>query len=110
MSEPIPDVITRYVQSAADGDLDTVIACFTTDAAVTDEDVTYRGHAEIRAWRENLAKAFEYTVEVLSAAATGEDRYLVTTRVEGTFPGSPVELRYNFELRDDLIATLTIAP
>jgi hypothetical protein len=46
----------------------------------------------------------------LSAAATGGDSYLVTTRVEGNFPGSPVELRYNFELRGDLIATLVIAP
>jgi hypothetical protein len=110
MSDAIPDVITRYVQAGADGDIDTLVACFTTDAAVTDEDVTYHGHDEIRGWREKLAKAFEYTVEVLSAAPTGPDRYLVTTRVEGTFPGSPVDLRYDFELRDDLIATLVIAP
>jgi ketosteroid isomerase-like protein len=110
MGDAIPEVITRYVQSAADGDFDTLVACFTTDAAVTDEDLTYRGHDEIRGWRESIAGAFEYTVEVLSAAATGGDSYLVTTRVEGNFPGSPVELRYTFELRGDLIATLVIAP
>lgn len=110
MSDVVPDVITRYLRSAADGDLDTLVACFTDDAAVTDEDVTYHGPAEIRRWGEALASAFEYTVEVLGAEPNGDDGFLVTTRVEGNFPGSPVELRYQLALRDDLISTLTIAP
>ena len=33
---------------------------------------------------------------------------LVTADVSGNFPGSPVQLRYNFILKDDKIATLLI--
>lgn len=110
MTDSIPEVIDRYVTSAAKGDLDTLIACFTADADVTDEDVTYRGHAAIRKWREDIAGAFEYTVTVLSAEPTGSETYLVTCHVEGNFPGSPVQLRYEFVLRDGLIGKLEIAP
>jgi ketosteroid isomerase-like protein len=110
MTDAVPEVITRYIHSAAATDFDTLVACFTDDAEVTDEDVTHVGPAAIRQWREALASAFEYTVEVLGAERTGDDSYLVTTKVEGTFPGSPVELRYNFTLRGDLISTLSIAP
>jgi ketosteroid isomerase-like protein len=110
MTAALPDVISRYVQSAAQADFDTLVACFTEDAAVTDEDVTHRGRAAIRQWREALASAFEYTVEVLGSEAVGEHGYLVTTHVVGNFPGSPVQLRYEFVLRGDLISELAIAP
>jgi hypothetical protein len=35
---------------------------------------------------------------------------VVTAQVSGTFPGSPIQLRYRFTLRDGLIAAVTIAP
>lgn len=110
MSDQIPPAINRYVSAAAEGDLDTLVACFTANAVVTDEDVTYRGHAEIRAWRDHVANAFDYTATVLSAEPTGHDTYLVTTHLAGNFPGSPVDLRYNFAMSGDLISELTIAP
>jgi hypothetical protein len=59
---------------------------------------------EIRAWREKLAAAFDYTVRVLRT----EGEYRVTAQVAGDFPGSPVELTYDFRLRDGLIAELVI--
>ncbi len=105
----IPDVITRYLDAAADSDYDAVVACFTEDATVTDEDRLIRGHAAIRSWRENLAGQFTYTVAVLEAVPR-DNGWLVTARVEGDFPGSPVQLRYAFTLAGDLISSLVIAP
>jgi ketosteroid isomerase-like protein len=110
MTEPIPDAIDRYLTSADDGDLDTLVACFTEDAVVTDDGVTRHGRAEIRQWRDELASGFEYTVTVLASEPTGADTYLVTTRVAGNFPGSPVDLRYVFTMSGDLISELVIAP
>jgi ketosteroid isomerase-like protein len=109
MSEQ-PDVIQRYLDAAAQEDFDGLTACFTDDATVTDEDRTYHGRNEIRAWREKTAAAFEYTAEVLRSEPTGPDGYRVTAKIEGTFPGSPVELVYRFTLRGPLISELVIAP
>jgi ketosteroid isomerase-like protein len=105
-----PDVIARYLGLAAAGDLDAVIACFTDDAEVVDEDQTFRGHDEIRHWRETVTSKFTYTVDVMKSEALGADTFVVTAQLEGNFPGSPVQLRFRFVLRDGLIAALEIAP
>ena len=36
------------------------------------------------------------------------DKTIVTADVSGSFPGSPVQLRYNFTLKGDKIAALLI--
>jgi hypothetical protein len=77
---------------------------------VLDDGRTYRGRAEIRGWREELASSFDYTVQVIDAVEIGASHYLVTARVAGSFPGSPVDLRYRFTLVDGLIDRLEIAP
>jgi ketosteroid isomerase-like protein len=110
MTGTTPDVITAYFRAAERGDLDALVACFTDDAAVTDEGKTWRGHDEIRTWRVDVATVYEYTLEVLSTEAEEGDHYAVTTRLEGNFPGSPVDLVYRFVLRDGLINGLEISP
>lgn len=49
------------------------------------------------------------TRSLLSAEQTAEG-WLVVNRLVGDFPGGGVELRYPFELADDLIDRLVIAP
>ncbi len=105
-----PDVIARYLKVAPEGDLDTLVACFTCDAQVIDEGKTYRGHDEIRSWREAVAAEFTYTMTVLESEAVGADRCIVRAELEGNFRGSPVELRFRFTLRAGLISALEIAP
>jgi hypothetical protein len=39
-----------------------------------------------------------------------EGRYIVTSRLTGNFPGSPVDLRFVFRLERGKIAHLEIAP
>ena len=90
------------------------MACFTDDAVVLDEDQEWRGQAGIRQWREKVANAYEYTVEVRGAAQQGSvdgvQRHDVHTHLEGNFPGGTVDLTFRFGLRDDRIATLQIVP
>lgn len=104
----IPAVISRYYDAAAAGDLDTVIGCFTADAHVRDEGHDFHGLSEIRHWRESLASRFTYTTESTGAVATGDQQYLVTTHLEGDFPGGVVDLDQRFTLVEDLIADLSI--
>jgi ketosteroid isomerase-like protein len=105
-----PAVVARYLTAAAADDVDTLLGCFTDDAEVVDEDESFHGHEEIRRWRRTVASKFTYTVEVIDAQARTPDDHVVTTRLEGNFPGSPVELTYHFVLRDGLVSRLVIAP
>lgn len=110
MTPDVPDVIARYLGLAATGDLDALLGCFADDAVVTDEGETYRGRDAIRRWRETVASKFTYTVDVVDAESPAADDYVVTARLDGNFPGSPVDLRFRFGVRDGLIAALEIAP
>jgi ketosteroid isomerase-like protein len=103
-----PEIIERYLQLATGSEYAAMAACFTPAAVVTDEGKTYRGRAEIQAWREQLAATFEYTVKVLNAEPAGDGLYRVTALIEGNFPGGRVELTYTFRLENDLIAELSI--
>lgn len=104
----IPDVITRYYDASAAGDLDALIECFTSDAHVRDEGIDYRGVAEIRGWREGVASRFTYTTEITRVVSTGDGEYLVATHLEGDFPGGVVDLDQRFTLSGDKIADLAI--
>lgn len=110
MAVDLPEVLDRYFRSVGDGDLDAFVACFADTASVADEDRLYEGRASIRAWRQKSMDAYSYTAEPLRVAPQAGDSYQVLVRVSGTFPGSPVELRYRFTLRDGLIGALDIRP
>jgi ketosteroid isomerase-like protein len=105
-----PPVITRYLNAAATGDLDTLVACFTDEATVLDEGRTYRGPDAIRGWRESLRSQWEYTATVTASEAAGDGDYIVAAHIEGNFPGGVVDLTYRFELAGEQIAALAILP
>jgi ketosteroid isomerase-like protein len=114
MTISLPTVISTYLAASERGDLDALVACFTDDAVVLDEDQEWRGQAGLRQWREKVANAYEYTLEVRGAAKQGSgdgvQRHDVHTHLEGNFPGGTVDLTFRFGLRDDRIATLQIVP
>jgi hypothetical protein len=62
------------------------------------------------AWGEKTKSAYQYTAGVLRTEQSADDRYLVTTKLAGNFPGSPVELKYLFTLRCEVISELDIKP
>src|SRR4026209_2342945 len=114
MTISMPTVISDYLAASDRGDLNAVVACFTDDAVVLDEDQEWRGQAGIRQWRQKVANAYEYTVEVRGAAQRGAGdggpRPAVHPHLEGNFPGGTADLTFRFGLRDDRIATLQIVP
>jgi hypothetical protein len=110
----LPAAITGYLAAAAESDTGAVVTCFTPDGLVVDEDREWRGAEGIRRWRETVATAYRYTVEVTGATAVdpaeGGETYLVGTHLEGNFPGGAVDLSYRFTLRGGRIARLEIGP
>ena len=107
MSIALPRPIADYF-AADKGDGEAVAHCFTEDGVVRDEARTHEGRAAIAKWREEAAGKYRYTVAPF-AIEEKEGRTVVTSKVEGNFPGSPVDLRYSFTLAGDKIARLEIA-
>jgi hypothetical protein len=99
--------IAAYFEESNAQDIEALIARFQTDAVVTDEGQTHRGIAAIRGWIEKTHAEYHVTLEALDLAEEGSHT-IVTCLVSGTFPGSPIHLRFFFTLESDKIATLTI--
>ena len=109
MSIKLPDPISAYF--AADKlDGDAVARCFTNDAVVKDEGRTYSGVAAIKRWKSETTSKYTYTSEPFRCEEQG-GAIIVTSHLTGTFPGSPVDLRFFFRLDDHgKISSLEIIP
>jgi hypothetical protein len=107
-SPSLPKPIAAYF--AADKmDAAAVSRCFTENAIVKDEGHTYTGIAEITRWKTEASKKYKYTCEPIACAPEG-GRTVVTCTLTGNFPGSPVDLRFFFELAGEKVASLEIIP
>jgi uncharacterized protein (TIGR02246 family) len=103
-----PAVISRYLQAADAQDPAALAACFTDDGTVVDEGHTYTGRAEIISWREQTASQWIYTTTITGSEPVSPSQFRVTAHLEGNFPGGVADLAFDFTLKDDLIATLSI--
>lgn len=103
---PIP-VAAYFAADRADGEA--VSRCFAENAVVKDEGQTYNGRAAIKKWKEEASAKYKYTCVPLACEDT-DGKIVVTCRLTGNFPGSPVDLRFAFELADEQIVSLEIAP
>lgn len=100
--------ITAYIAAANAQDIDGVTVCFAVNAVVHDERQDRRGIAAIREWVQEVSEKYRPIVEVVGVAETAGQTILLQCRVSGDFPGSPVELRYTFELKGGKIERLEI--
>ena len=106
MSINLPKPIDAYF--AADrADSEALALCFTNDAVVKDEGHTYKGLAAIKQWKTDSATKYTYT-SVPFACEEKDGKTIVTSRLTGNFPGSPVDLRFFFGLEGEKIAFLEI--
>jgi hypothetical protein len=108
MTNELPKVIADYIAAANSSDVEDVVACFSDTAIVHDEGRERRGRDAIRAWTQETDRKYHPKTEVLDVVTVAADTVLVTGRVSGTFPGSPLDLRYAFTLEGDRIARLQI--
>ena len=107
MTLQLPKPIAKYF--AADRrDANAVAECFTENAVVVDENHTHTGREAIRRWKQSASTRYRYTSEPIGVEEQS-GKTVVTTRLTGSFPGSPVTLRYVFELAADSIASLEIS-
>ncbi|HXI72613.1 MAG TPA: nuclear transport factor 2 family protein [Verrucomicrobiae bacterium] len=107
MKAQIPEIIEIYFRASNANDVETLVSCFSTDAIVIGEDETHRGTAAIKGWSVNVRKKYEFKAEVLRAIEK-PGAVVVTAKLSGTFPGSPVDLDFKFTLKGKQISSLEI--
>jgi len=107
MSVDLPTPIAIYIAAENSGDMETLAQCFAEDAVVRDEDKTIDGLAAIKQWKAETRKKYQHTVEPLSSVQK-DGKTIVTNRLTGNFPGSPIELEFVFTLAGNKITSLEI--
>jgi ketosteroid isomerase-like protein len=105
----LPPTIASFIAASNARDLEGAIACFAADAVVEDEGQTHHGIEQVRDWKDQTERAFSYTIEPTGIEQPGGET-IVTGTLAGDFPGSPIELYYEFTLVGDLIQALRIHP
>lgn len=103
LPEPIAAYFVADKQNA-----EAVARCFTAQAVVNDEGRTYVGLNAIKAWKAEASSKYTYT-SVPFRLEQKDGRHLVISHLAGNFPGSPVDLRYDFRLERGLIESLEIS-
>ena len=103
----LAEPIASYFAADKSGQPEAVVRCFTNNAVVKDEGQTFEGLVAIDRWRRETAAKFTYVcVPLRSEQADGKT--IITCRLDGNFPGSPVDLRFFFALERGKIAALEI--
>ena len=107
MKLELKEPLSAYFEAQNAHDVDGMLACFSNDASVHDEGREMQGRPEISTWIDETTRRYHPTIRPISSAEEGA-RTLVTAQVSGSFPGSPIELRYRFRISGRKIVSLEI--
>ena len=107
MIPDLPEPIAIYITAENDGNVETMAKCFTENAVVTDENKTIKGLAAIKQWKIETKQKYQHTIEPL-ASVQKDGKTIVTNRLSGNFPGSPIEIEFVFTLEGNKITSLEI--
>ena len=108
MTLDLPHPVAAYF-AADKRDGEAIALCFTENGVVTDEGHTYRGRSAIQQWKADASAKYDYISEPF-ASEERDGKTIVTSRLTGNFPGSPVNLRFFFKLEGEKISALEIMP
>ena len=109
MSLTLRPPIDLYFASGNAHDSSAIDRCFAAGGVVRDEGKIITGLAAIKAWRVETSRKYHHTVEPLAVSAR-DGWVVVTGKVSGDFPGSPVNLEHIFKIEDGRIVSLEIRP
>lgn len=102
---PLPASIAAYF--AAEHTPEALAHCFAADAVMIDDGHTYTGIEAIKTFM--AAASAKYGATTVPFAIKDDDGdQIVTAKVTGNFPGSPINLSYRFSLERELISSLEV--
>jgi len=103
----LPSILDTYFEASNAQDVDLYTSCFNEDAQIRDQDEIIQGRQNIATWIQEINGKYDSTTTIINWLEIN-GRIDVTTKVSGTFPGSPVELTFSFKLEENKIKELEI--
>jgi SnoaL-like domain len=107
MSIPLPSAVQDFFSGKNARDLPLALSGFAPDSVVKDEHHEYIGRDAIAEWLNASTARYDDQVTVQGIEADGTD-VVVLGEVSGTFPGSPINLRFRFAMAEGKISQLAI--
>lgn len=106
--ELLPEPVLAYLDAHDEARHEDAASTFASGATVLDDGRTYRGIDEIDEWIRRPSGEFEYAATRIGQLCADQTHTTVQIRLDGTFPGGTVTLRYRFELAEGKIMHLSI--
>ena len=103
----LPPPIDLYLEIDRSGKTEALSQCFAPDATVRDERQSYQGLDAIRQWMTAAKKKYDHRVDPLELADR-DGKAVLSTRLTGNFPGSPVMVDFRFAIERGKILSLEI--
>lgn len=103
----LPQAVTALINAQDNFDSDAYANCFSETGVMFDEGKTYTGRAEIRDLIEETNKKYQTVMKPLEYAESGTSGVLSAV-CSGTFPGSPLTLKFHFDIADGQIQYLKV--
>lgn len=103
----LPKVITDLIEAQNKYNSAAYANCFSETGVMFDEGKTHNGRKEIQDWIEEGNQKYKTVMKPLEFAETGTKGVLVS-EISGSFDGSPIILKFNFEINNGLIQSLNV--
>lgn len=101
----LPNIISELVKAQNEFDSAAYANCFTENAEVFDEGKTHNGKAEIEKWIDKSNKEYKATMKPVDY---DEKENILSAEISGSFPGSPIILKFHFKIVDEKIQHLEV--
>lgn len=101
----LPKVIEELVKAKNSFDSAAFTQCFSETAVVFDEGKTHTGRNEIEQWIDKSNKEHQDTMKPLDY---DEKEDILSAKVTGSFPQSPIVLKFNFNITEGKIQSLKV--
>jgi len=102
----LPKVLTDLIKAQNEFDAVTYANLFSETAEVYDEGKTHKGRLEIERWIDHSNKNYQAVMKPLEYIENGTG--ILTAECSGTFPGSPITLKFHFDIVDGQIQHLKV--
>ena len=103
----LPKVVEDLVQAQNNFDNIAYAACFSETGEMFDEGVLYKGRVAIEHLIAETNEKYRSVMKPLEYTANGTSGVL-SAEVSGTFPGSPLVLKFHFDIIDGKIQYLKV--